>query len=94
LVNGNYRLDRNERILEPVTKNQEDATATLNGVTVNLQEVTTAMDEMAARQQYRDETLERHDAAMKFLREPLTTLALIAGSHHRRLINIAGGAIA
>jgi len=69
-VNGNYRLDRNERILEAVTKNQDDAPATLNGGTVNLLEVTTAMDEMAARQQYRDETLDRHDAAMKFLRNP------------------------
>jgi hypothetical protein len=63
----------------------------------SLQDLAKRQHEMAARQQYHDEALERHDAEMKIIREAIAadaenirTLARIAELHHRRLEHLEG----
>ena len=63
-----------------------------------LENVARSLQEVAARQQYHDEAFERHDAAMKSIREAIAidaenirALARIAELHNRRLSDLEGG---
>ena len=55
------------------------------------EQVAISLHEMAARQQYHDEALERHDADMKEIAESIRTLARVAEIHQRKLEDLEGG---
>jgi hypothetical protein len=83
MTNGSDRLDRIERTLEEIVKIQR--------------ETATRQQEMAARQQYHDEALERQDADIKRILEAINidaenirALARIAEAHERRLDRLDG----
>ena len=85
---GSERLDRTERIVEDTARNLEQFR----------EEAATSRREMAARQQYHDEALERHDATMKRLdqialvnAESIRVLTPIAKDHNIRLNGLDGG---
>ncbi|MCZ2146364.1 MAG: hypothetical protein LC126_01145 [Bryobacterales bacterium] len=97
------RLDRIEAILESVAKRQDEMTARQEEAAKRHAEAGRDIDrrlaEMAARQQYHDEALERMDTRIRQLITALEmdaanirSLANVAAVHERRLSDLEGDA--